>query len=595
VTAAARRWRRLWAGWTGAGRAPVRLPWYGWAVAAGIAACLAIVSWLVVRQSLLIDEALRLQTGRLGIWEVAQLQRQLVRLDGAARLAAQRGSADPDRLRMELDLVLSRIHVLTHGRRAATHDLLEATPDYTGRIAALVGEMDRGFDRFLAQPARNGAPVLAALGEAVTLSQEFSAQYFNDQTLREVRTHQALARLQASVAAGYGAFLVLVLLFAAIVWHTARERLRAVHLMLAERAAGEARLRGLMEVSDEGILVHRGFRPLYANAPFLRLAGRAEDGLPEDARTLIHAEDRPGLLESPAPGADSPPAARLGRMLRAGGADVWIQARTREIDWGSTPAALTTFLDLTERRESELALRQAKDAAESASLAKSRFLASMSHELRTPLTAILGFVQLLLKNVYGPLPERGREALTDMHLSGQHLLALINDVLDISRIESGKVALSFRACDPRECLDGVASRLRVLAQTKQLLLEVDHRQAPERWVYDAQRIAQVLYNLAGNAIKFTDTGLVQVGARRAGDELMFWVSDTGIGIPPAQMDGLFSEFHQANVTLARRESGAGLGLSIAKRIVESHGGRIWGESRAGSGSVFSFALPWRDP
>jgi signal transduction histidine kinase len=228
-----------------------------------------------------------------------------------------------------------------------------------------------------------------------------------------------------------------------------------------------------------------------------------------------------------------------------------------------------------------------------ASKAKSEFLANMSHELRTPMNAILGFTEMLIDGLYGDIPEALKEPLTDIQLNGRHLLRLINDVLDLSKIEAGRMQLALDDYSVREIIDIVQVSLRSLAAEKGLAFAVSV--PPDLPVArgDNGRLTQCLMNLAGNAIKFTREGTVEIGVALTGAELLFHVTDTGIGIPPEELENVFAEFRQVDTTVTREFGGTGLGLSITRRFVEMHGGRIWVESTLGHGSTFYFAIPLR--
>jgi signal transduction histidine kinase len=248
-----------------------------------------------------------------------------------------------------------------------------------------------------------------------------------------------------------------------------------------------------------------------------------------------------------------------------------------------------------QQRAAAAELRSLNERLAQASRAKSEFLASMSHELRTPLNAILGFSELILENLYGEVPLSLREPLVDIQTNGKHLLRLINDVLDLSKIEAGRMELSLGDYVVNDVLETVRASLRSLASEKGLDFVVSAPADLPVAYGDGKRIAQCLMNLAGNAIKFTKEGRVEIAAERRGDTLVYRVTDTGIGIRQDQLDNVFSEFVQADATISREYGGTGLGLSITKKFVELHGGRIWVESTHGKGSRFSFAVPLRVP
>ena len=250
-------------------------------------------------------------------------------------------------------------------------------------------------------------------------------------------------------------------------------------------------------------------------------------------------------------------------------------------------------LDAEQRRAAaELAALNAR--LEQASKAKSEFLANMSHELRTPLNAILGFTEMLSDELYGKVPAEFKEPLADIQTNGRHLLRLINDVLDLSKIEAGRMELALTEYSAEEVVNTVRASLRSLAEEKGLDFKssVDAG-LPQIMVGDAKRISQCLFNLAGNALKFTQRGSITIRAARDGDCVRYSVADTGIGIPADQLEAVFAEFKQLDTGRTRQFGGTGLGLSISKKFVELHGGRIWVESCLNEGSTFHFTIPIR--
>jgi signal transduction histidine kinase len=230
---------------------------------------------------------------------------------------------------------------------------------------------------------------------------------------------------------------------------------------------------------------------------------------------------------------------------------------------------------------------------ESASKHKSQFLANMSHELRTPLNAILGYTELILDNIYGEVGEKVRDILVRLEKSGRHLLALINDVLDLSKIEAGQLTLSLSEYSMKDVVQTVATAVEALAAEKRLALQVTVAPGLPLGRGDERRLSQVLLNLVGNAIKFTEAGEVRVEVRATDGTFRVAVADTGPGIAPEDQAKIFQEFQQVDSSSTRKKGGTGLGLSIAKRIVELHGGRIGVESSPGQGSTFWFTLPVR--
>ena len=247
------------------------------------------------------------------------------------------------------------------------------------------------------------------------------------------------------------------------------------------------------------------------------------------------------------------------------------------------------------RREIEGELVEAKEAAESANRVKSAFLASMSHELRTPLNSIIGFTGIILNELAGPLNLEQKKQLKMVKGSSHHLLNLINDVLDISKIEAGEVEITKEAFSMPQIVDQVVESLRPLAEQKGLSLFAKIDADVDRVVSDERRVRQILINLANNAIKFTEKGGVRIACHRRDGAIEVRLTDTGIGIREEDMGKLFEPFRQLDTGTARKYEGTGLGLSVCKRILELLGGRIWVESRFGEGSTFAFTLPVATP
>ena len=222
---------------------------------------------------------------------------------------------------------------------------------------------------------------------------------------------------------------------------------------------------------------------------------------------------------------------------------------------------------------------------------KSQFLANMSHELRTPLNAILGYTELIADEIYGPVPEKIKEVLERVEHNGRHLLGLINAVLDLSKIEAGRLSLELNEYSLREVIFEAVTTVESLAAEKGLALQATLPDDIPLARGDAPRLKQVLLNLLGNAIKFTDTGEVKVLTRIDADRFTVAVSDTGPGIAPEQQAHIFEEFQQVDNSITREKGGSGLGLAIAKKIIELHGGEIGVESEPGRGSTFWFQVP----
>ena len=271
-------------------------------------------------------------------------------------------------------------------------------------------------------------------------------------------------------------------------------------------------------------------------------------------------------------------------------AEIWCHPLLRE---GEMTGAVVTFVDITERKKVQEALRQAKEDAEAANRAKSDFLANMSHEIRTPMNGILGMTTLALET---NLDAEQRGYLSMVKSSGESLLTLLNDILDLSKIEAGKLDLEIAELSVEDCIEEALQPLEVSAEQKGIELVWNiGRDIPDVVRGDSTRLRQVLINLAGNALKFTSRGQVAIYGRHAGTTsdgltLEFTIADTGIGIPEDKRAKIFEPFAQADMSTSRRYGGTGLGLSICERLVKLMGGRIWVESEEGRGSEFHFTM-----
>jgi signal transduction histidine kinase len=222
---------------------------------------------------------------------------------------------------------------------------------------------------------------------------------------------------------------------------------------------------------------------------------------------------------------------------------------------------------------------------------KSEFLANMSHELRTPLNAIIGFSEVLSERMFGELNDKQDEYLKDIHASGQHLLSLINDILDLSKIEAGWMELELTDFDLPTAIDNALTLVRERAGRRGIVLHQATDEGPGQIRGDVRKIKQVLLNLLSNAIKFSpDGGRIDVQAITVDGSVEVSVSDTGVGVAPEDQEAIFEEFRQVG-TASKKVEGTGLGLALSRKFVELHGGRIWVKSQVGVGSTFTFTLP----
>ncbi len=360
--------------------------------------------------------------------------------------------------------------------------------------------------------------------------------------------------------------------------------------------ASEARFRAAFADAPSGMaLVSPDGRFVQVNRALCAFLGHDEEALPgSPVGAVLHPDDA------------ATDAAQVARLLAGETASYRIEQRYLHADgrvvWGELSASLVRdeagqplhvvahVQDATERKRAEAELLAAKEAAEQASQLKSGFLSTMSHELRTPLTAIMGYADLLQM---APLGADDAADLAQISRSADQLLELIDDLLDLSRIEAGRLELELGDVGIAEVIDGVVASLTPQAAAKGLTLAIDLPPGLPSVRGDAGRLRQLLLNLAGNAVKFTERGTVSVTVRPEAGGVAVAVADTGIGIAPDILPHIFDEFRQADGSTTRRYGGSGLGLAIADRLVRMHGGTIAVESRLGVGSTFTVVLPER--
>ncbi len=286
----------------------------------------------------------------------------------------------------------------------------------------------------------------------------------------------------------------------------------------------------------------------------------------------------------------------LGEVVTPDGKVWMIRASLVKDENGKITGILQTGLDITEHKRSEEKLIQAKLEAEAANRTKSEFLANISHELRTPLNSVIGFSDILLERVFGELNDKQLKYINNISTSGKHLLKLINDILDLSKVEAGKMELHYSEFSVNSVFEEVKVVLIPLAQTKSLEIYFNVKSEFTTLEADRSRLIQILYNLASNSIKFTpEGGKVTISCIKSGSLALISVTDTGIGISAEDQRKLFQPFTQIDASTSRQYCGTGLGLALVKKIVNLHQGDIWVESDIGKGSTFTFSIPLRKP
>lgn len=360
----------------------------------------------------------------------------------------------------------------------------------------------------------------------------------------------------------------------------------------------EARFRTLIEDAPLAVAILRHGRFIYSNPRYRALHGY---GATDDLtglrwRAMITAPSLAGLAQHEALIEADTPAEQHFEAIGLGkwGSSVPVYKTTAQVRLADGPATLVFAQDISAQKSAEAEMLLARDAAEAASRSKAEFLANMSHEIRSPLNAVLGFAYLLEQRA---IDAEARSMVRNIRVSGQSLLAIVNDILDVSKIEAGHMLIETAPFCLGELLEKVATSMRIGAAGKDLQLIVDTPPAGVGILLgDALRLEQVLLNLTGNAVKFTPNGQVALHCtllRRDGDALVlqFSVHDTGIGIDPAAQEAIFSPFTQADSSTTRRFGGTGLGLTICRQLVALMGGALVVDSTPGRGSVFSFSVP----
>ncbi|HUF50646.1 MAG TPA: response regulator [Longimicrobiales bacterium] len=420
--------------------------------------------------------------------------------------------------------------------------------------------------------------------EAIRLSQRFQAA-------------ENRGRFVMLIVAAGGVFVFFVVFGAAIAVRRDYSERRRAEQALRE---SETLLSQFMENLPMGVVViDAQWQPRFANNSAVDILGPS---------VLVDTGERPLPLfraddHTPYPDADSPLALALaGDSATVDDAEVIVDGRRVPVEVSAAPVydahgriayAIAAFSDVTERKRGEEALRAAKESAESANRTKSDFLARMSHELRTPLNSVIGFANILLKNKAGNMRDQDVAYLARILDNGKHLLLLINDILDLSKIEAGKIQLDEEDVDIREVVRGVVHQFDATLKSGDVDVRVVVPDAVDPLVTDAARLRQVLINLIGNAIKFTEHGHVTVTVDQAPDSqrvASIRVADTGIGIPEDRLDAIFDAFEQAESSTTRKYGGTGLGLPISRALCELLGYRLSVRSRVGAGTEFTIDL-----
>jgi len=390
-------------------------------------------------------------------------------------------------------------------------------------------------------------------------------------------------------------------------FHVERE-LERVEAQEKQARRTERRFRELLEAAPDAIIeVDREGRIVLLNLVTEKMFGyRREDLLGKPVELLVpeavrgkHVQYREGYWDHPS---TRPMGSGLSlEGCRKDGTRFPVEISLSPVHSEEGLRITAIIRDTSERKRAEDQLRTLREnytrelelrnrEVERANQLKSEFLASMSHELRTPLHTVIGFAELLGEELEGPLNEKQKRFIGHIHKDSMHLLELINDVLDLSKVEAGRVRLHREAFDVVQCMDEALASIRPGAAAKSIAIETDFA-VSTAILADRGRFKQILYNLLSNAVKFTpEGGRISVEARLQGELVEISVTDTGIGIPKEQQEAIFDKFYQVGATTKGVREGTGLGLAITKALIEEHRGRVWVESEIGKGSRFTFTI-----
>jgi PAS domain S-box-containing protein len=375
----------------------------------------------------------------------------------------------------------------------------------------------------------------------------------------------------------------------------------------------EEEYRNLIERANDGILIIQDGLIQFANPSAIAMSGEApEDFIGRPFTDYLHPDEQERVRRfyTQRMAQKDPASIYQTIFVRSDGELIYAEVNGNLTTYLERPADIVVIRDITDRRRAQEALKEAydqlevkvsertaelaiaKERAEQSDRLKSAFLAAMSHELRTPLNSIIGFTGIILQDMVGPLNDEQNKQLTMVKESAHHLLSLINDILDLSKIESGQLAVASESFDLKEVVDRVIRTVAPMARQKGLHIDANIDSQVQTIVSDRRRVEQILLNLVNNAVKFTPNGQVILKCETTGSRVTTIVEDSGIGIAPADLEKVFAAFEQLETGLSRRFEGTGLGLSICKKLVELLGGEIHAHSDGlGQGAVFTFTIP----
>jgi protein-histidine pros-kinase len=531
--------------------------------------------------------------GRLAVYESVRRRKDgsLVHVSVSSKAVSDPGTGSTYILSTKKDVTHLKIQRDAKLLQVRFGELLELTPDailmvnVTGRIVFVNSQAERVFG--YQRGALLGTPVEALLPERFhRMHHEHRSRFFS-----APRTRAMGAGLELYGRRHDGQEFPVEISLSPLITDEGTIVMSAVR-DISERKEAEQKFRSLLESApDAMVIVARDGRIAVVNSQTERLFGyRREELLGQPVEVLVperyrakHSGHRVGFFSQPRARAMGAGLELYG--LRRDGSEFPVEISLSPLETEEGMFVSSAIRDATVRKRYEQGLQEANRL-------KNVFLANMSHELRTPLNAIIGFSEFLIDEKAGPLSGRQKEYLTDVLSSGRHLLQLINDVLDLSKVEAGKIEIRAEPFSVRQAIEEVCTGTAAMAASKGIAVERRIAGALDEVTLDRQRFIQVLYNLLSNALKFSDAGAsVSVSARADNGSLQLRVRDTGIGIRHGDLEKLFVEFQQLDAGTARHFEGTGLGLALTKKLVEAQGGSIRVESERGKGSTFTVLLP----
>jgi PAS domain S-box-containing protein len=536
-------------------------------------------------------------SGRLAVYESVRRRKDgaLVHVSVSSKAVRDSGSDASFILSTQKDVTHLKIQRDSKLLQVRFGELLELTPDailmvnVTGRIVFVNSQAERvfGYER----GALVGTPVEALLPERFhRMHNEHRSRFFAAPRARAMGAGLELHGRRRS-----GEEFPVEISLSPLITDEGPIVMSAVR-DITERKEAEQKFRSLLESApDAMVIVGRDGRIALVNSQTERLFGyRRAELLGQPVEVLVperyrgkHAGHRGGFFSQPRARSMGAGLELFG--LKRDGSEFPVEISLSPLETEEGLFVSSAIRDATARKRYEQGLQEANRA-------KSVFLANMSHELRTPLNAVIGFSEFLIDEKPGPLNPKQKEYLTDVLKGGRHLLQLINDVLDLSKIEAGKMEVRAESFSLRQAIEEVCSGIASMAAGKGIVVRREIRGGLEHVTLDRQKFIQVLYNLLSNAVKFSDEGgEVGIDAARRDGALELRVRDRGIGIRREDLERLFVEFQQLDSGAARRFEGTGLGLALTKKLVEVQGGSIAVESERGQGSTFTVLLPLATP